>query len=282
MTTNTEVASTDGFDLAEMALIGMLEARDIENDPKAEVISGKAPTGSWVTSNPIDMVLKNEVMTPSDAYTFDLADAEKTPEDGRWYAHTVDGLVRPLWETCGDVAELTLHWNNVTTWLGLRRRHKLPKGVATLGVAHAIYEMHSRQISGLRSYHKDLVALNSKGNFIPVQCMGQPNGAKSNKMACLVASVIEDALRPNAMLATLSDAMTLRFPVGVGAHLDFFRLREAPMTPAGRRKAILHWVRSHRRKANDVLIKQHTRGVQEIVMDGLRVRLEANESRPVL
>jgi hypothetical protein len=268
---------TDGFDLAEMALIGMLEARDISHDPKVEVISGKAPSGSWVTASASDMVLKNESMFPSDAYTFDLTDPDKDPEEGRLYTQNVNGLVRPVWETCGDAAELVLHWKDVTNWVGLRRRRKLPKGVATLGVAHAVYELHLRRIDGLRTYNKDLVALNSKGQFIPIQCMGQPNSATSNKTACLVASVIEDALRPNAFLATLSDAMTLRFPVGAGAHLDFFKLREAPMTPTGRRRAILHWVRSHRRASDDALIKQHTRGVQEIVMDGLRVRLEANK-----
>ena len=55
-------------------------------------------------------------------------------------------------------------------------------------------------------------------------------------------------------------------------------LRDAPLTNAGKRKAILHWVTKHTRATRQerVNVSEHWRGTRTLSIDGLRVTLAPN------
>lgn len=221
-------------------------------------------------------------MSPKDAFTFDMA-CDADGEDGRWYTDRHDILLRPVWEILGDKNEIFAYSPEKAVWTGFRRISQLPKFASALGKPFAVYEMHCRTVfgNGARDYGKGIVAFNGKGGPLPIKLrgVGRADTSANSINAILCASIIEDAMRPNAFLASVSDAVTLKFPVAAGAHKDFFSLRDAPLDKAGRRKAILHWVRQHSRTTKNeqmTSVVRHTRGVKELIVDGLTVRLEAN------
>lgn len=66
--------------------------------------------------------------------------------------------------------------------------------------------------------------------------------------------------------------------LGVGEeHVkSLFYARQAPLTAAGRRRPILHWVQSHRRRLKqgiDVDVRKHLRGIDEFEMDSFNFRI---------
>lgn len=64
---------------------------------------------------------------------------------------------------------------------------------------------------------------------------------------------------------------------------SLFYAREAPITDAGRKRPILHWVRCHKRRLAagiDVDISKHLRGVTEFDMGGFGFKITSPQHRP--
>ena len=222
-------------------------------------------------------LLKFDTMRPQSAYTFDVADGS------RLFATTSDYLVTHPSEILGEETEVVCFGGGLFKWRGFRQLKKTPRGVACFGKASHWYEMHERLVapSGRGDYIKRLVALDKNGVPLPTQIQGHwvciPRIEGATLILC--ASVIEDAHRANTMLAAVKDATEIMFPVPLDDYMDVFSDRDGPMNGA-RRKAIVHWVAKHLRrsvKRNEHEVKRHTRGVQEFVIDGLRVRLTPND-----
>lgn len=161
-------------------------------------------------------------------------------------------------------------------WFGYRKLHKAPKGVTHVGKAAFWYETHFRLVTahGQTGYLKRALPIDSKGNALPAFFQKAPLQNKGGETfaLCCAASVKEDTHRRGSMLVDVKDAVELRFATYIGEHKSLFALRDAPLTPAGRRKAIVHWVSEHLRKEG-TKVQAHTRGVREISMDGINLRL---------
>jgi hypothetical protein len=142
--------------------------------------------------------------------------------------------------------------------------------------------MHTRFVDsrGNGDYYKRLIPIDKTGRPLFAKIQGHsvcaPN--KEGEMLIICSSVIEDAHRANAMLAAVKDATEIKFPVPLDEYKELFSDREGPYNGA-RKKAIVHWVAKHLRsstRGKSHAVKQHTRGVQEFKIDGLRVRLSPN------
>ncbi|RYH63160.1 MAG: hypothetical protein EON54_08640 [Alcaligenaceae bacterium] len=123
-----------------------------------------------------------------------------------------------------------------------------------------------------------------KGKFpLPIE-MAQRETARTAfkqpiEIPFVTASAHEDVRRRGVLTADASfSSCSVTVAVPFGEHKEIFALREAPLTPAGRRKAIIHWVAQHlRHRAEAVsVIPQHLRGVREIEIDEMYVRLTPN------
>lgn len=221
---------------------------------------------------PADMDIKS-------SFTFDMTDS------GRIYSKDPAALLGHPSEIIGDENEIVLLSEQHLTWLGFRIAKKAPRGLAFVGKPACFYELHWRTINaeGRGSYKKSFVGLSSHGKRIPTFFQGRPTSLQdADGTICLAASMIEDAHRANTMLAAVKDATEIKFPVPLGDYKDVFSEREGPMNGA-RRKAIIHWVSKHLRHSTngkDHEVKRHTRGVQEFIIDGLRVRLAPNLNSP--
>lgn len=215
-------------------------------------------------------------MSPGRAFTFDPLD------DDRLFSADADCLVKPPDEVIGTSAEVLMVDSGTVKWLGLRKARALPKGLCTLVRCRTLYEVHFRRLTGegCVEYNRAMVGVSVGGRPTPVLIpRANASGSSEVEMLVMAASVIEDAYRANTVLAEFSDGARLLMPVSVDDYLDLFKLRDAPLTPSGRRRAILHWVASHkRRKVNKpaVQVREHLRGVEEFTTDGLTVRLTPN------
>ena len=217
-----------------------------------------------------------DVMLPNSAFTFDFLTGE------REYAKSKDELITHPCEVLGDECEvLHLCEDGTLMWRGFRRTTR-PARVSVAGKAAHWYEMHVRKIaqSGAGKYTKRVVPLDGRGNplFAKVQAFTACDPNRDGVALIVAASAVEDALRTGTMLAAVKDATEIKFPVPVDDYKDVFADREGPMNGA-RRKAIIHWVVKHLRRSTrgkEYEVKRHTRGVQEFIVDGLRIRLTPN------
>lgn len=244
-------------------------------DGRAKKKGGR--TGTYLTVDFSNLFAVDDAF-PTSPYVVGVA---PDSDDRLFSPHYEDLVVNPI-ETLGDEAEtaFVLGDDGCVLWTCFRRT-KAPKRAATLGKAAAWYELHFRSISenGTGSYKKRVIPLGVDGRVLPYR-LGEHavSDPKTTSTVVLSCSLIEDCRRAKAFTASVCDGVELRFPVGDAAYKEVFALREAPLTPTGRRKAILHWVSKHVRhtKNTSTVVDRHTRGVAEIVVDGLTVRLTPN------
>lgn len=224
--------------------------------------------------------LRFDVMSPERVYTFDMVDED------RLVAIHSDYLVSHPAETIGRCAEVVMINSDRLKWLGFRRLNKVPRGVWVAKPGSSIYEYHYREVfnDGRNVYHRRVAAIDKHGH--PVQTIivgssGSPHQTGPEGVALVMAaSVIEDCNRSGAIRCELTDHNTIIAPVPMGAHKPLFAMRDGPMTGAGRRRAILHHVVGHARRStrgNLHDVRDHFRGVTEFDVDGLHVRLSAND-----
>lgn len=224
----------------------------------------------------IGQLLRFDEMRPSSFYTIDMTDHD------RLFAFTPDYLITHPADVLGEESEVAMIDGEELLWFGYRRMRRQPKGVSCLGRAAVWYEVHHRvvTVSGNGAYVKRCVPLDKDGWPLLARMQGQGIGVPQLDGETLIsaASIIEDANRSGAMLATVKDAREIMFPVPIADYKKVFADREGPKI-GDRRKAIVHWVARHLRKStrgNECVVNKHLRGVQEFSVDGLLVRLTPN------
>lgn len=275
---------TDLIDKTE-TLIAHLLCADASGYDNVTGNRRKFDNGAEFEEVDIGLALKFLPMRPRCSYTFQSLDGNVSEDDSRIFATDADLLLAPVQDIIGKEAEIALLCDDRVKWTGFRKIHKAPRGVWVSSPGASLYEFHYREIfaDGSSTYFKRVAAVSKLGK--PVVCIVEgSNGSRAGeegRHAILAASLIEDSHRLDALTASITDATTIILPVPIGEHKELFALRDAPMTPAGRRRAILHWVSKHSRrtKSNEsITVKEHTRGIREFTIDGFKVRLEQNAS----
>lgn len=232
----------------------------------------------WLDGGMATMTTEFPTRVPTMAYASSWLDGD------RLFTTNHNLLLKHPSELIGDGSEIMTISGGNSTWIRLEPVHRVPRNVTVAGRAHYFAAMHVRHIeaSGMQSYYSTLIPFSRAGFPLAAQWRGAwvSKPTDLGKQAILVCSMIEDAQRPNAMLASVRDSVELTFPVSEDAYLDAFALRDAPNTAQGRRRALLHWVAKHMRttKRGRNEVKRHMRGVTEFDMGGYRVRLFSADS----
>ena len=240
---------------------------------------GDITMGSWEARCMRTMTSELPRRTPTQAYAHC-----RSLEGERMVATTHKLLLAHPAELIGSGVEVMHLADACVDWTRLEPMQRLPRNVAAVGRAHYWAAMHMRRIAanGMQCYFSTLVPFSREGAPLAAQWRGawvcKPTNVGMD--AIVTCSMVEDAQRPNAMLASVRDGVELTFPVGEDAYLEAFALRDAPTTALGRRRALLHWVAKHvrttRRGRGEV--KRHMRGVAEFDIGGYRVRLWSADS----
>ncbi len=221
-----------------------------------------------------------DVMRPACAYTFDMVDGDRLIA-----VHPKYLLHHPA-DSIGRGAEIVMLLDDRIKWSGFRRLLKCPKGLWVAKPRATLYEYHYREVfpDGRNIYNRRVAAVDKDGapvNTIIVGTHGAPHPSGPDGTALVMAaSIIEDAHRAGAIRCDITDSNTIIAPIPLGAQKPLFALRDGPMTGRGRRRAILHHVFRHARtstKGNLHDVREHFRGVTEFDVDGLHVRLSAND-----
>ena len=223
-------------------------------------------------------LLRFDAEMPHLAYTAQL-------NSGRIFTTDARMLLSSPMDLLGEHQEVAMLSDEGCKWLSFRRLKKAPKNAWVACAGASIYAAHYRLIlpTGKVIYRQSVAALDRSGNAVAVVLHGNSIAQKTraletSTMAILAASLVEDAHRPNTLLATVTDGTAIRLPVPVGEHRELFALREAPLTRAGKRKAIVHWVADHARRTlqSETNVSAHWRGARELVIEGMRVSLAPN------
>ena len=272
---NKDIDNVDTLIL--MALCGDAQQTDVTPDSGVIKVDMGGRTSAKVVQVDAGAALPIGSMEPTSMFCSDMGD-----EDRLYSCHPEDLLAHPK-EVLGEVAESVafLPEEGLLKWIGIRRRTRGVRNAVAVGKVDSWYEFHCRfiRMNGQNDYAKRLVAFNKKGFPLPVKHNGAwvSDPRTEGVTSILMASLIEDAHRSNAMLATVSDAKELRFPVPLGDYKKIFKDRQAPLKN-GRRRPIVHWVRKHlRRRPVETEVKRHVRGVSDIIFDGMRVSVTPNE-----
>ena len=254
-------------------------------DRKASINQGRVyrsgKKGGGVNGGNVDvgnMCLGFQDMKPTSFFANDITDSERLVTDSR------DLLLSRPQDIIGEGVEVAICLEASLRWLGYRKIESKPRAkmpITPLGAVTHWYEYHIREIrDGFECYGKRIVAFNDSGFTVPVKCgnvfVSSQNESAHAYMAC---SLIEDAQRLNSLLCSVSDGCEIKFPVPFGDHIELFSIRDAPITDAGKRKAIIHWVRKHLRKTaeGETQVAGHFRGVRSIDIAGMRITLAPNE-----
>lgn len=184
-------------------------------------------------------------------------------------------------EILNDECEMAFIKQNTIIWFGFRKINKLPKGYSYFGKASFLYELHVRDygLNKKSRYSNNICPLDKNGKYLTTYQNGKLfNNLSINNAPNLVSSFVYNSLNSNSMLAEVTDATKVLFPVPLDDYKEVFSKRD--MQPLElRRKAILHWVAKHIRKSvnkNNHEVKKHTRGIDEFTVDGLKVKISAN------
>lgn len=274
---NTNAPSVDVADKIETLILLALDANKNEHDDfELSNERGKNTSTEKLSSVDAGALLHFDGMRPNSAFTFDLADRD------RLFTSSPEYLKGHVSDVLGDECEVIMMCEERLKWIGVRKFTKAPRNIVALGKPSHWYELHYRVVceNGAQSYQKRAIPINEKGVVLPAKLKGhwmcQAGEADS---FVIMASIVEDARRASTMLASVKDATEIKFPVALDAYKEVFSIRDAPMAN-GRRKAIIHWVSKHLRAStrgglHDV--RKHTRGVKDIVIDGLRINIEPND-----
>lgn len=221
-------------------------------------------------------------MTPVSAYTTEFGDSGEE----RLYTTDPDFLGAHPADIFGDEAEVSVLGDDFLRWVGMRRLRKPPRGLIYFGRPSHFYEYHYREVTlgGKQQYVKRVIPFSSTGKPLLARMSGALicNPGVEGDYAVLMASIIEDSCRADTMLAEFCDTAGIKFPVPLDSYKALFIIRDAPLTPAGRKKAILHWVAKHLRtspKGKEAKVKAHTRGVDTFDLAGIKVTLTPNVRR---
>ena len=263
----------------ETLILMLLETKSAR-ESKEVVIKCHSVPGWQIVNDDQGKLLKLPDMSPSSAFTTQLG----TDGNERLFSRDFRDLLCHPVDILGDTAETVLLDNDTVKWTGFRRLKKMPSHVVCLGKADILYEHHYRQFTqGAKPvYQKRLAIFDKSGRPLPAKKYSHWVSYDNGIDTILHASVIEDAMRAGSMLATISDATELKFPVPLDSYKELFIIRDAPLTPAGRKKAILHWVAKHLRtspKGKESQVKAHTRGVDTFYLAGIKVTLTPNVRR---
>lgn len=201
----------------------------------------------------------------------------------RIYAEECSLLMSHPSEIIGDEQEVSMLDEEGLLWIGLRKTNKAPRGLWTAGKYSHLYEVHIRKtlVSGSTSYAKHICPIDKIGN--PVHSLingGHKTSREYGSIVITCCSIIEDALRKDAMLCSIKDAVEIKFPVPIDDYKQFFSDRDGPYV-GSRKKQIIHWVAQHLRRSqlsgSESTVKRHVRGIQEFSVDGLKIRIEHND-----
>jgi len=228
----------------------------------------------------VSTVVKTENRSPDRFYTFDAADRNRIfTTDYRLLANHPSEIIG------SGVESMVMTENGTIKWLGYFPTRKPRLGVATIGKADKWFEEHYMEgsaFSGWGRYFKRYAAITKEGAPLSVKIMGQKQGIFDPKKEKIIihCSLVEDAHRQTAFLATASAGKTAVFPVGIDGYKEFFSLRDAPrQTPTKRLNPILHWVRRHIRRPDadrPIEVKKHLRGTETVSIGGMTATISPN------
>jgi hypothetical protein len=278
--------SDQNIEAFERLLLMLLDARSERFAARQTLRSGRYVRETLDQGS----LLQIGIMRPELVYTFDGSDPD------RIYTGDFSQLLRHPSEILGDRSEAAVLHDRTGTmkWIGLRRLTRNP-GVAVYGRAVTWYAMHFRTVvpRGVDEYQRRVVPLNAHGAPLLAKCQGHiVCSEKDAQTFVLACSLIEDAQRVNSLLCTVRDtsldavaggAAAIRFPVPYADYQDLFKLRDGPLTPAGKRRAILHWVIEHLRRkpsGGECEVKAHWRGIRDLCVGDLRISIIPNDIAP--
>lgn len=252
------------YPLSNMTAVDRLDV--IEREVKGE----RAAVKRFVNQGD---VLNFKPTRPMSAYTFDATDNERV------FATDTSYLLRHPAETLGDRSEVIMTFDGgKLRWMCFVRREK-PKSILCAEPIYAFYEYHCMEgdVNGWRDYEIRPVAFNKKGRQLMMKVSGlHGHTGKDATSAIVAASIIEDARRSGAVLATLEAEASITFPVSLEDYKQFLSARDGYRnTPSGRRNSILHFCAEHERKRGEKTseVRAHARGARVFETGGMKLTL---------
>jgi hypothetical protein len=266
-------------DAAAEALIAVLSQGHLDRG-KVEITK----TGNWERSSFVGELKPDLARSPF--VLFDT-DGERlfTPDESM--------LLSPFHKIIGDRAEVMIPHDNYYKVVVLSKLHKLPRRVLPPPMVNAkhFYKLSFLKVRDGKTIFSTSGAIceSSTGkvygcaesgfNFISNYLInrGAENWNETKTTAVLCASMIEDFRLDWRWHVSLSDSAEIVFPTDALGAQQAFAMRDVP--EGKRRKAILHWVKSHTRvkSAREFDVKQHLRGVTEFSVDGIRCKITSPE-----
>jgi hypothetical protein len=245
------------------------------------------PVGREMRSYACDFSLytPKKSLYPSDMYTTIIS--ENNTDHYRLFTCDMDALVCDPVKLIGARSETVLMTEEGEIRWSCLVPMPAPRGVVAITNQKVNwFAKHLRVIDRNLNEEYERFPIPVVGNRVPeVKFLGWPNDngkvmEEHREKFAIHLSVVEDAIRKDAVLATVEEHAKLRFAVSDDAYKDFFAMRDGYRnTPSGRRNPILHWCASHLRKtqSKQSTVIGHERGNEAMTHGNLTLSLSRNK-----
>lgn len=270
------------YDPIEDMILIALHSKTKETRKEKDLDGGIS--GKWVACD-FSSYTPKKALFPKDMFTT-LIDEDKT-ENYRLFTSDMNQLVCDPIKLLGARSEtmiMSMDGKDIR-WTCMVPM-PAPRGIVAI-TNHKVqwYAKHFRLINRDFTEVYERFPIPIAGGRIPdVKLLGWQQSSKAvmeeqREKVALHLSLIEDAIRPNSVLATVEEHAKLRFAVSNDAYKDFFAMRDGfRNTPTGRRNPILHWCASHLRKSQNgpSTVIGHERGYETMTHGNMTLSLSRN------
>lgn len=201
-------------------------------------------------------------------------------------------LREPFREMIGRFSEALIIMPDRARWIGCERLGKRPKRILTPPGVREFYCLTQIDMDAALRGESKSACIGVTGTGAIIACPAEQEGFRSTyqmnrgsrpwedtmNTAVIFASMIDDFTLPYRWKVSFSAERAMSFSTTAEGAREAFAFRDAPLSPSGRRKAILHWVRAHGRKKQDggvADVPKHLRGITEFTSGGVGIRIES-------
>lgn len=201
-------------------------------------------------------------------------------------------LREPFVDLIGKFSEALIMSPGRARWVGCERMSKRPRRILAPPGVREFYCLTQIDMDAALHGKSQAACLGVTSRGDVVACPAEQEGFRSTyqvnrgampwldtvNMAVVFASMIDDFTLADRWKVSFSADRSMSFSTTADGAREAFAFRDAPLSPAGRRKAILHWVRAHGRKKQDggvAEVPKHLRGITEFTAGGVDIRIES-------
>lgn len=266
--------SSELLNKVELAILGAL-SKPVDNHNKVISRSSNGTEEFVYKTSALPIRRQNKYVT----FSF----GPDTDEEHRLFSADMEMLLKVPDSSFGVI----MVTDSIVKESSFTKLNNVPRGYAAFGSYDSVWQFDfvGTATSNLKAEHIQMVMAVKNRKVVvlyPVQTprqiltmFRQRDNKKASESFAVSSSVLEDYALNQFWHVDITDTVTISTYAKERDVKSFLDIRTAPITKAGQRKSVLHWVSGHRRKIGDKTteVVKHLRGLDHFELGGFDVAI---------